>query len=133
MEADTTPIDKYWVVSFPGMHSLLENRYIRRLCIEIHFFFFTFHISYLLVHLLHLYLPHFLPLHCGILLFPLIPQRGKNDIRHQDRQTQTPHQSDGVEEIRVSGARIDPEMVECGPKQGCVEKSGCREECVARD
>ena len=68
-------------------------------------------------HVLDLYLPDFLASSFGSFAFPAISKDRVHSVREQDQQRQTPHQSDGVEEVGVSGACIDPQMMECWSKK----------------
>jgi len=58
------------------------------------------------------------------LAFPLISQSRVDEIRLEDQQSQVPHQRDGVEEIRVAAAGVQPQVVESWAEQGGVEESG---------
>lgn len=57
-------------------------------------------------------LPRHLALHPGPLSLPLVPQRRVHQIRLEDQQRQVPHQRDGVEEVGVAAAGVQPQVVE---------------------
>ena len=80
------------------------------------------HITTPLTHLSSSNLPHILALHLGPLHLPLVPQHGKQRVAHNDRQAQAPDQGDGVEEVGVAGAGVDPEVIEGGAEEGSVEE-----------
>lgn len=75
--------------------------------------------------------PNISPLHLRPFHFPLISQSRIYRIGHDDRQAKTPDESDGVEEIGVARAGVDPEIVKSGAEESCVEDCGCCEEGVA--
>lgn len=58
------------------------------------------------------------------LCFGFVPQHGPDAVANDKRQPQTPHQGDGVEEVCISRAGVDPEVVECWPEEACIEN--CR-------
>lgn len=75
--------------------------------------------------------PNIHPLHLGPFNFPLISQRGIERVSDDDRQAKAPDESNSVEEIGVAGTGVDPQVVESGSEEGCVEDCGCGEEGVA--
>lgn len=68
-------------------------------------------------------LPRNLAHSLGPLSLPLIPQSSVDKVRLQDQQSQVPHQRDGVEEIGVAAAGVQPQVVESRAEQGRVEES----------
>lgn len=59
-----------------------------------------------------LYLSDVFSLHLGPLNFPFVSKHREKRIRNNLGQAETPDKSDGIEEVGVAGARIDPEVVE---------------------
>lgn len=55
-------------------------------------------------------------------MFPLIPQTGIDEIRLQNQQREIPDEGDGVEEIGVAAAGVDPEVVERRAQKRGVQK-----------
>jgi len=52
--------------------------------------------------------------------FPFVPQSSVDKVRLQDQQGQVPHEGDGVEEIGVAAAGVQPQVVESWAEQGGV-------------
>jgi len=75
-------------------------------CVGIHLNFFPSFTLFCLVHLLYLY--NILPLHFRSFCFPLVSENSKKCVCHDDCNGQTPHQCDGIEEVGVARASIDP-------------------------
>jgi hypothetical protein len=69
-------------------------------------------------------LPRNLAHSLGPLGLPLIPQSSVDKVRLQDQQSQVPHQGDGIEEVGVAAAGVQPQVVESWAQQGGVQKSG---------
>lgn len=57
-------------------------------------------------------LPRHLALRPGPLGLPLVPQRRIHQIGLEDQQREIPHQRDGVEEVGVAAAGVQPQVVE---------------------
>ena len=66
------------------------------------------------------YTPDILALHVWTLDFPFISQHSKESVSDEYGQTQTPDQGDGIEEIRISGAGVYPQVVECWTEEGGI-------------
>lgn len=43
-----------------------------------------------------------------MVLFPLVAEDGEDAVGQQDREAQTPDESDGVEKVGVTGPGINP-------------------------
>lgn len=56
------------------------------------------------------------------LSLPLIPQSRIHKVRLEDQQGQVPHQGDGVKEVGVAAAGVQPQVVESGAQKGGVEE-----------
>jgi hypothetical protein len=75
--------------------------------------------------LCYLYAPHLLALHLRPFHLPFISQDGKQRVTDQHRQPKAPHKSDGIEEIRIPRASIDPQIVECRAEQCRIQQHRC--------
>ena len=60
-------------------------------------------------------LPHILALQLRSLGLRLIPNDCMQQISYEDDESETPHERDGVEEVCVARAGVDPEVVEGRP------------------
>ncbi len=80
---------------------------------------------------LWLYLSDVFVLHLRPLDFPFIAEHCEERIRHNLGQAKTPDERDGIEEVRVAGACVYPEIVEGRAQQGRVEYRGHGEEGVS--
>ena len=61
-----------------------------------------------------LYPLHSFSFHLWSLDLPLVTKNRKEHVPHQHRESQTPDQSDGIKEVGISRAGINPKMVEGG-------------------
>lgn len=55
-----------------------------------------------------LHLSHIDTLLVGIFLLPLVSEGCEDYISEQDRDAEAPHQGDGIEEVSIPRARVDP-------------------------
>ena len=78
-----------------------------------------------------LYLSDVFALHLRPLDLPFVAEDGEERIRYDFGQAETPDEGDGVEEVRVAGTGVDPEVVEGWAQQGRVQDRGHGEEGVS--
>lgn len=71
-----------------------------------------------------LYLSDLFALCFGSVRLPLVPQDRIHCICQQDEKRKTPDQSDGVEEIGIPRARVNPEMMESRAQKRCIQQRG---------
>lgn len=60
-------------------------------------------------------LPDFLADHLGAFHLPLVPEHGERQVANEQALAETPHERDGVEEVGVPAAGVDPQVVKRGP------------------
>ena len=69
-------------------------------------------------------LPRHFPHRLRPLGFPLIAQRRIHEIRLENKQSQVPNQGNGVEEIGVAAAGVQPQVVESRTQECGIKDSG---------
>lgn len=62
--------------------------------------------------MVRLYLPDIFAFHLRSLDLPLVSQDSKQRIGQDDRESQVPNQSDGIEEVGVARSSIYPQVIE---------------------
>lgn len=80
-----------------------------------------------------LYAANVLPTHLWTLDLPFISEHCVQRIGKDDRQAKAPHERNGIEEISVTTAGVDPQVVERWPEQGAIEQRGCSGKGIAHD
>lgn len=76
---------------------------------------------------------HFLSNHGRPLDLPLVPENGERQVRHQQTLPQTPNKGDGVEEVCIPAAGVDPQVIERRTEERRVQQRRRRDERVPHD
>lgn len=74
---------------------------------------------YILEYRLHL--SHFFAPQLGVIMLPFVSKSREDSVRQQYRKAKAPDQSNGVEEVGVARAGVNPEMIERGTQESGVE------------
>lgn len=69
------------------------------------------------LHLFDFFAPRF-----WVVLLPFISEDSEDAVGEEDGKSQAPDESDGVEEVGVAGACVDPEVVEGWAKETGVQQ-----------